>query len=105
MITTVGKGMTKVDQHPNAREVAPHSQREVPDQLSQMDTGLDRLLEMIQVLELRLDPVLRPTCPQSANDVSKPLQASRFGDVLQGFNSRIQSLTDRIADLERRTEL
>ena len=105
MIITVGKGVAKVNHFPNAQEFLPPPQREVPEQLNQMDAALGRLLEALVTLEDRLNPVLRPVPEQPDGCTAKPAQASRFGDVLQSFNARSQSLTDRIADLERRTEL
>jgi hypothetical protein len=89
-----------------AQQSPPERTHEVPDELDRMERALGQLESSVFALDARLAPVARPPAPSDANGTlcaANPITGYAASMRIQ--SERVQSLSNRLADLLYRLEV
>ena len=83
---------------------AKRPEREIEAELSCQDRMIGNLIDIVDQLSIRLQPVLRDPSPE-ADGADKEQPATALGRSIAQFTNRIRSARDLLSDVLERLEL
>lgn len=87
-------------------QVAPKQEGEIHSMLSQLDQALESLMDSVNTMQYRLEPVMRASNPQvSEKDSAQPCPSTQISERLQVYIFRVLHANNVLRDSIGRLEV